>query len=175
MPSESVHVGKAKSFVDGVNCLLQIETSYALIDPLATLAYYAAMHCFEACFARGLGAPAGTHCGSHPERINLVLLNKQTFGTKPANAFKTLYDFSRIARYSQDKPLTTPVASGTPMRRSPAHLKQDQQTLDEIVRRLGRCVEKVRTLLDVSQDALPDVGSTTNPTTARLGNPPLNN
>ncbi len=174
MPSESVHVGKGKSFIRSFNCLLQIEKPYALIDPLATLAYYAAMHCLEACFARGLGAPAGTHCRTHPERVNRVLRNKDTFGSKPANAFKTLYDFSRIARYSQDKPLTTPVASEAGRRRGPAHLGQDPHTLDEIVRRLGRCVEKVRTLLDVSQDALPNVGSTTNPKNARLGEFPRN-
>lgn len=154
MPSRRVHIGKAKSFIRSIRVLLRCETRETLLDPLATLAYYAAMHCFEACFDEGVGAPRGTHCKDHDKRIETALRAKPTLGSKPVNSLKTLYEFSRIARYAQDK-RRSPGSEKQVEKKKEPHLGQDPKTLDEVMRRLERCVKKVRELLVVSEDELP--------------------
>ena len=114
MPSETVHFGKAKSFIRAVNLLTTSENPETLIDPVAA-----------------------------------ALKAHEVFGSKPAKAFKTLYNFSRIARYSQDK--------STEARSKEGHLEQDSRALSEVIRRLDRCVEKIRELTKVSQSELPSV------------------
>ncbi len=151
MPSRDVHLGKSKSFVRAVLALLKQERPHTYIDPLATLAYYAAMHAFEACFAEGLGSTK-RHYTVHEDRIDAVLMNPDIYGSKPGTALNTLYDFSRSARYCQDK--RQPQGR---QRRRQTHMGQDFATVDEVLRRLDRCVFKVCSLLGCSADDLPPV------------------
>ena len=154
MPSREVHLGKAKSFIRAFNCLLNVDACHTLIDPISTTAYYAAVHCFEACYAQGVGAPAGTHCTSHDGRVNRALLQKEAFGSKAANGFRSLLNFSWLARYSQDK--SSVPGSGPPRER---HLGQDPETLENARRRLEKIVEKTRQLLGPNEEELPVVAA----------------
>jgi len=151
MPSRDGHLGKSKSFLRAVLALLEQERPHTYIDPLATLAYYVAMHAFEACFAEGLGSTK-RHYTVHEDRIDAVLMNAETYGSKPGTSLSALYDFSRSARYCQDK--RQPQGR---QRRREAHMGQDFATVDEVLRRLDRCVSKVRSLLGCSAHDLPPV------------------
>ncbi len=149
MPARGVHLGKSKSFLRAVLALLKQERPHTYIDPLATLAYYAAMHAFEACFAEGLGSTKRHYTG-HEDRVDAVLRNAETYGSKPGTSLSTLYDFSRSARYCQDKRQP----QGRQERRQ-AHMGQDFATADEVLRRLNRCDDKVRSLLGCSVHDIP--------------------
>jgi hypothetical protein len=140
--------------VRAVNCLLKEERCETLIGPIATLAYYAAAHCFEACFADGVGVPPNTHCGTHEDRINAALRKRDVHGAQATNGLSTPYQFSRVARYCQDKP-----PHG--MRRSGSralvvkHLGQDPRSARELLVCLDTIVEKVRSMLGVAEHDLP--------------------
>jgi hypothetical protein len=154
MPSTSVHLAKAKANILAVNSLVSDERAIQLIDPIATLAYYAAAHALEACFAKGVGVVRRCDCTNHYDRVNTVLRGKATFGPKVASGIKSLFDYSRIARYAQD-------AGGSARHDTPAgkepRLIKDSETLKQAMTRLAKCVEKVRELLAVPEDDLPKV------------------